>query len=91
MVVLGAHAAQVRREVDFLDAEPLVCATWAEGQSASLREGLAALHDADAVVVTLGDQPGITPQVVAMIVDCMRLAAARRAGGVRAAGRVIRC
>ena len=60
----------MRREVDFLDAEPFVCAEWAEGQAASLRAGLAQLEDADAVVVTLGDQPGITPQVVAMIVDC---------------------
>lgn len=70
VVVLGAHAEEVMREVDLLDAEPVICAEWAEGQAASLRAGLAELQDADAVVVTLGDQPGITPQVVAMIVDC---------------------
>ena len=70
VVVLGAHAEEVRREVDLLDAEPLVCPDWEEGLAASLRSGVEALEDADAVIVTLGDQPGITPQVVAMIVDC---------------------
>jgi molybdenum cofactor cytidylyltransferase len=75
LVVIGAHAEDVRREVDFLDCEPLVCDQWAEGQAASLRAGLAELGNAEAVVVTLGDQPGITPQVVAMIVDCVDLPA----------------
>jgi molybdenum cofactor cytidylyltransferase len=70
VVVLGAYAERVRRDVDFLDAEPLVCEKWAEGQAASLRTGLDQFEDAEAVIVTLGDQPGITPQVVAMMVDC---------------------
>ena len=70
VVVLGSRAEEVRREVDFLDAEPLVCADWSEGLAASLRAGVEAMEDADAVVVTLGDQPGITAQVVAMIVEC---------------------
>jgi CTP:molybdopterin cytidylyltransferase MocA len=70
VVVLGAYAERVRRDLDFLDAEPLVCEQWAEGQAASLRAGLDQLADAEAVIVTLGDQPGITPQVVAMMVDC---------------------
>jgi CTP:molybdopterin cytidylyltransferase MocA len=69
VVVLGAHADQVVREVDLLDAEPVVCDRWAEGQAASLQRGLDELTEADAVIVTLGDQPGITPQVVAMILD----------------------
>jgi CTP:molybdopterin cytidylyltransferase MocA len=69
VVVLGAHAEQVVREVDLLDAEPVVCERWAEGQAASLRRGLDELEGAEAVIVTLGDQPGITPQVVAMILE----------------------
>jgi molybdenum cofactor cytidylyltransferase len=69
VVVLGAHAEQVRAEVDFLDAEPIVCEHWSEGRSASLRAGIEELEDPDGVIVTLGDQPGITPQVVAMILD----------------------
>jgi molybdenum cofactor cytidylyltransferase len=67
VVVLGAHAEQVRAEVDFLGAEPIVCQDWSEGRSASLRAGVQQLEKADGVVVTLGDQPGITPRVVATI------------------------
>jgi molybdenum cofactor cytidylyltransferase len=69
VVVLGARAQEVMREVDFQHAEPLVCDRWAEGLAASLRAGVEQLADAEAVIVTLGDQPGITPQVVAMILD----------------------
>jgi CTP:molybdopterin cytidylyltransferase MocA len=69
-VVLGARADEIRERVDFLDAEPVVCEDWADGQSASLRRGLDALGtDLDAIVITLGDQPRITPQVIAMVLD----------------------
>jgi len=70
-VVLGAHADVVRASVDFGSAEPVVCEGWAEGQAASLRCGLDAVGDVDAVVVTLGDQPSITPQVIAMVLDAI--------------------
>ena len=70
VVVLGAHAQEVRRKVDFLDAESVLCARWAEGPVASLQAGIEELGDPDAVLVTLGDQPGISAQVVAMVVDC---------------------
>ena len=69
VVVLGAHADLVRREVDLSGVETVVCERWNEGRSASLGTGLRQLEDAEAVIVTLGDQPGITPQVVAMILD----------------------
>jgi CTP:molybdopterin cytidylyltransferase MocA len=69
VVVLGAHATEVRAGVDFGVAEPVECADWADGQSASLRAGLDAVGNVDAVVVALGDQPGVTPQVVAMVLD----------------------
>lgn len=45
-------------------AEVVECAAWAEGQSASLRCGLAALGDAQRVVVLLGDQPGVTAAAI---------------------------
>jgi molybdenum cofactor cytidylyltransferase len=59
VVVLGHAADEILARVDLHGAEPVVCAGWAEGQAASLRCGLAALR-ADAVLVVLGDQPGIT-------------------------------
>ena len=69
VVVLGANADLLLERVDFLDAEPVVCEDWRDGQSASLRFGAEQLADADKVIVTLGDQPLITPQVIARFVD----------------------
>jgi nicotine blue oxidoreductase len=60
VVVLGAHAAEVRAGVDLGGAEAVDCDDWAEGTFASLRTGLHAIgHEHDAVVVALGDQPGL--------------------------------
>jgi molybdenum cofactor cytidylyltransferase len=69
LVVLGHAADEIQRVVELGDAEVVVCAEWERGQSASLRCGLAALAGADAVAVTLGDQPFITPQVIAGALD----------------------
>jgi CTP:molybdopterin cytidylyltransferase MocA len=69
VVVLGAHADLVRERVDFGSAEPVVCDEWADGMSASLRTGIDSLEGARTVIVTLGDQPFITPQVIARFVD----------------------
>ena len=63
LVVLGAHAEQVRPHV--AGYEHVVCADWADGQSASLQAGVSALGDVDAAIVLLADQPFITPQVIA--------------------------
>jgi CTP:molybdopterin cytidylyltransferase MocA len=68
VVVLGSNASEVTERVDFRDAEPVVCTEWADGQSASLRCGVSALSDADKVIVTLGDAPLVTPEVIRMFV-----------------------
>ena len=64
IVVLGHDADAIRAAVDFGAAEVVIAEDWDEGQAASLRRGLAAAGGADAVVVTLGDQPFITPAVI---------------------------
>jgi molybdenum cofactor cytidylyltransferase len=69
VVVLGANADEVAEAVDFRSAEPVVCPAWREGMAASLRCGVEALGDVDWAVVTLGDQPRITPQVIAWVCD----------------------
>jgi CTP:molybdopterin cytidylyltransferase MocA len=69
VVVLGHDAQAVMRGVEFHDANVVMCDAWQEGQSASLRAGIEALGDVDAAVVTLGDQPRITPQVIAAALD----------------------
>jgi molybdenum cofactor cytidylyltransferase len=65
VVVLGHAADEIRAGVDLHGASVVVCDDWAEGQAASLRAGLAALAGCEAVVVVLGDQPGITPEAIA--------------------------
>jgi molybdenum cofactor cytidylyltransferase len=71
VVVLGAVAEEVAAAVKFASAEPVVCRTWQEGMAASLRCGVEELPDADWVVVTLGDMPGVTPEAIeAVIAAC---------------------
>jgi CTP:molybdopterin cytidylyltransferase MocA len=69
LVVLGARADEVLERVDLGRAEYVVCRDWESGQAASLRCGLAALEGVEKVIVTLGDEPLITPPVVAMFVE----------------------
>jgi CTP:molybdopterin cytidylyltransferase MocA len=68
VVVLGAHAGEVREGVPLHGAEPVVCGEWEEGLGASLRAGAAALKSCDAVVVALGDQPRLSADAVARVV-----------------------
>jgi CTP:molybdopterin cytidylyltransferase MocA len=79
VVVVGAEAEEVVQRVDLHGLEPVVCARWQEGQSASLACGLAALGECEAVVVTLGDQPRLSPEAIGRVV-----AARGRAPAVRA-------
>lgn len=67
LVVEGAR--DVRWAVD--GAEVVECAASAEGQSASLRCGLAALGGAQRVVVLLGDQPGVTAAAIDRIAGAL--------------------
>ncbi len=72
VVVLGSHASEIRGGVDFGRAETVVCDEWASGQAWSLRRGVAALSVGGAVssvVVTLGDAPLVTPEVIRLFVD----------------------
>ena len=71
VVVLGAHASEILGKVDFMRAEPIVCERWAEGQAVSLRFGIEALTAgaaAQRVIVTLGDQPLVIPELIARFV-----------------------
>jgi CTP:molybdopterin cytidylyltransferase MocA len=69
IVVLGAAAEEVRAHVDFGRAKVVVCEEWADGQSASLRRGVGVLEGAERVIVTLGDAPLITPEVIRLFLD----------------------
>ncbi|MDW5597137.1 NTP transferase domain-containing protein, partial [Conexibacter stalactiti] len=80
-VALGAHAQEIAAAVELHGAEVVVVTDWEEGLAASLRAGVAALAPhADAIVVTLGDQPRVRPEAIA------RVAAAGAAGASAAGG-----
>ena len=71
MVVLGSHASEIAAAVEFGRAQTVVCEEWASGQAWSLRRGVAALADGgevSKVVVTLGDAPLLTAEVIRMFV-----------------------
>ena len=78
LVVLGAWVGQVE------GADIIVNDAWPEGMGSSLRTGLQALaqgSEAEAVVVTLVDLPGLTADAVRRLVDCpSELAVATYAG-----------
>jgi CTP:molybdopterin cytidylyltransferase MocA len=67
VVVLGARAETIRAGADLGAAEVVVCDDGAEGMSASLRAGLAALRGTGEVVILLADQPFIRAAVVARV------------------------
>jgi CTP:molybdopterin cytidylyltransferase MocA len=69
VVVLGAHADEVLRRVSLGRADAVVCSDWEDGQAASLRCGLEEVLGADRVIVTLGDEPLVTPQIIGRFVD----------------------
>jgi molybdenum cofactor cytidylyltransferase len=69
VVVLGASAERVREAVSLGDARAVVCPDWEAGMAASLRCGIAAVGDPDWVLVTLGDQPRVTAEVIAGVAD----------------------
>jgi molybdenum cofactor cytidylyltransferase len=69
VVVLGAEQERVRAAVDLDGSRVAVCEDWEEGMSASLRCGVEAAGEADWILVALGDQPLITPQAIAMVMD----------------------
>jgi molybdenum cofactor cytidylyltransferase len=88
VVVVGNDADAVRSALDGIDVFFVDNSEWAEGLAGSLRRGIAALGpETEAVVVTLGDQPGIRASVIRDVIDAWRAAAppivAARYDGVR--------
>ena len=65
VVVLGRAADQVRERVDFGAARVVENPVFTEGCASSYRAGLAALNpESEAIVIILGDQPGIAPEII---------------------------
>ena len=66
-VVLGAAADEARALLGDLPVEVVVADGWDEGMGASLRAGLLAVGDPDAVLVSLVDLPDVGAPVVARV------------------------
>jgi molybdenum cofactor cytidylyltransferase len=79
VVVLGHGAENIERELSLPgNARVVVNPAFAEGQSTSLRAGIAALPpEVDAAVILLADQPGVTPGDVRAVVDAHAATGAR--------------
>jgi CTP:molybdopterin cytidylyltransferase MocA len=80
VVVLGAAAEEIVTRLDFQRSEPLLAEDWEAGQAASLRCAVDELSThAEAVVVTLGDQPRIAPRAIARVITAAARTEAARA------------
>ncbi len=70
VVVLGAHADEIRRAVAFGRARVVLNPDFAEGMSTSLRAGVASLGvSVQRAVVILGDQPDISAELIDRLLD----------------------
>src|SRR5262245_20217078 len=73
IVVLGAHAEEVRRQVRFEDERIVVNPDFAAGMSTSIQAGLRALREGtEAVMIVLGDQPYVAPATMRLLRDRFR-------------------
>jgi len=71
--VLGRAADEVRERVDFGTARVVENKVFSEGCSSSYRAGLAAVNpEAQAIMIILGDQPGIVPEVIDKLAEAWR-------------------
>jgi molybdenum cofactor cytidylyltransferase len=65
VVVLGRAAQEIRCTVDFRNAKVVENPVFGEGCASSYRAGIAALDPrAEALMIILGDQPGVTPDII---------------------------
>ena len=73
VLVLGHEAAAIAAAVGDWGQRTVVNHDYADGQSTSLRAGLAALRPAtQAVLVLLGDQPQVSPRVIDAVIAGFR-------------------
>jgi molybdenum cofactor cytidylyltransferase len=74
VVVLGASADLIRREVEFGAAKVVINEAYRDGMGTSLRVGLAAVDTrAEAALVVLADQPFLKPSTIDKLIGQHRL------------------
>src|SRR5258708_20644943 len=68
VVVLGAHAEEIREQIQFGKARTVLNPDFANGMSTSIQAGLRAI-DAEAAMIVLADQPFVTPRTFDALID----------------------
>ncbi len=73
VVVLGAYADDLRKEIDNLPIEVVFNPAWSEGQSRSLQIGLRSIQDrCEAAIFVLADMPDLAPGLLEALVKAHR-------------------
>ena len=73
VVVLGRAADEIRQRVDFGSAKVVENPVFGEGCASSYRAGIGALDpQSEAIMIILGDQPGIKPDVIDRVAEGWR-------------------
>ena len=73
VVVLGRAAEEIRERVEFGRARVIENLIFGEGCSSSYRAGIGALNsEATALMIILGDLPGISPEIINRLAEAWR-------------------
>jgi molybdenum cofactor cytidylyltransferase len=73
VVVLGRAADEVRKRVDFGGATVVDNPVFGEGCASSYRAGIDAIDaKSDAIMILLGDQPGVGPEIIDRVAEVFR-------------------
>lgn len=73
VAVVGHDAAAVGEALSAVDVRTVENSDWELGLSTSIRRGVEAMPgDAEAIVVAVGDQPGLDPAVIRSVVERWR-------------------
>ena len=68
VVVLGAHAGEIREQTQFGKARTILSPDYANGMSTSIQAGLRAI-DAEAAMIVLADQPFVAARTFGALID----------------------
>ena len=73
VVVLGRAADDIRQQVDFGGVKVVDNPVFGEGCASSYRAGIGAIDaKSDAIMILLGDQPGVTPEIITAVAEAFR-------------------
>jgi molybdenum cofactor cytidylyltransferase len=75
LVVLGAHRDEIEARVDFAGSNIVVNPNWEEGMASSIRTGVEALAEepgCSGVLLSICDQPRVTPEHLGRMIDAFR-------------------